>query len=110
MPEDVEALTRGTLSVMRRLKMLPGVPTPVENPVWIGSLHSVSAEVGGLFRPLAARGSYVQKGMKAGAITDFFGRTVFEARAPESGVALYVRAVPSAVKGDTLASIGVVVQ
>jgi hypothetical protein len=46
--------------------------------------------------------------MKVGTVTDFFGKTLFEARAPESGVVLYVRAVPSAVKGETLASIGVV--
>jgi predicted deacylase len=48
--------------------------------------------------------------MKVGAITDFFGKTIVEVRAPESGVVLYVRAVPSAVKGDTLASVGVVVE
>jgi predicted deacylase len=109
-PEDVSVLTRGVFSVMRHLKMLPGAPTPVENPVWIGSLHNVSAGAGGLFRPLVVRGSYVQKGMKLGRITDFFGRAVFEAQAPESGVVLYVRAVPSAVKGDTLASVGKVVE
>ncbi len=109
-PEDVDALVRGTLSVMRHLKMLPGDPTPVESPVWIGTLHNVTADVGGIFRPLVARGTYVQKGMKVGTVTDFFGKTLFEARAPESGVVLYVRAVASAVKGDTLASIGVVLE
>lgn len=110
MPEDVEALVRGTLSVMRHLKMLLGAPTPVENPVWIGSLQNVAADAGGIFRPLVGRGTYVQKGMKVGIVTDFFGQTVSEARAPESGVVLYVRAVPSAVKGDTLASIGVLLE
>jgi predicted deacylase len=110
MPEDVDALVRGTLSVMRHLKMLPGASTPVENPVWIGSLHNVAADIGGIFRPLVGRGTYVQKGMKVGIVTDFFGKTIFEARAPESGVVLYVRAVPSAVKGETLASIGVVLE
>jgi predicted deacylase len=108
MRDDVDALVRGTLSVMRHLKMLPGDSTPVESPVWISTLHSVTADVGGIFRPLVARGAYVQKGMKIGTVTDFFGKTLFEARAPESGVVLYVRAVPSAVKGETLASIGVV--
>jgi predicted deacylase len=110
MPEDVEALVRGTFSVMRHLRMVPGAPTPVENPVWIGSLHNVAAGTGGIFRPRVARGTYVQKGMKVGIVTDFFGQTIHEALAPESGVVLYVRAVPSAVKGDTLASIGVVLE
>jgi predicted deacylase len=76
MPEDVGALVRGTLSVMRHLKMLPGEPTPVESPVWIGTLHSVTTDVGGIFRPLVARGTYVQKGMKVGTVTDFFGKTL----------------------------------
>jgi predicted deacylase len=110
MPEDTGALVRGTLSVMRYLKMLPGEPTPVENPVWIGTLHNVASEAGGIFRPAVVRGTYVQKGMKVGAVTDFFGATLFEARAPEAGVILYIRAVPSAVKGDMLASIGAVIE
>jgi predicted deacylase len=110
MREDVEALVNGTLSVMRHLKMLPGAPSPVENPVWIGALHSVAAAEGGLFRPSVERGSFVSKGMKIGAVTDFFGKTIFEARAPEAGVVLYIRAIPSALKGETLASIGAVAE
>lgn len=108
-PEDVEALVRGTLSVMRYLKMLPGAPRPVENPVWIDALFGLSSEASGVFRPRVARGSFVHKGMVIGQVTDFFGNALFEARAPASGVVLYLRAVPSTVKGDTLASIGTVV-
>jgi uncharacterized protein len=107
-PEDVRALIEGTLSVMRYLKMLPGAATPVENPVWVDSLASVVSEAGGVFVPRVARGSFIQKGMVLGEVTDFFGNPRFEARSPASGIVLYVRAVPSAVKGDTLASIGTV--
>jgi uncharacterized protein len=107
-PSDVNALVDGTLSVMRYLKMLPGSPTPVEHPVWIDSLESVTSEAGGIFVPRVTRGSFVQKGMIVGQVTDFFGNALFDARAASSGVVLYVRAVPSAVKGDTLASIGTV--
>jgi predicted deacylase len=107
-PEDVGVLVEGTFSVLRHLKMLEGAPTPVESPVWIAALHNVPAEAGGIFRPLVARGSYVQKGMTIGIVTDFFGKTLFEARAPGAGVVLYIRAIPSAVKGDNLASIGAV--
>src|SRR6266487_3497853 len=34
-PEDVDALVRGCLGVMRYLKMLPGAPEMVGKPVWI---------------------------------------------------------------------------
>jgi hypothetical protein len=46
--------------------------------------------------------------MKVGRVTDLFCKTVWEARAPSSGVVLYVCAVPSMKKGDTIAKIGVV--
>jgi hypothetical protein len=44
--------------------------------------------------------------MKIGYVTDFYGRTVFEAKAPAAGVVLYICAVPSMKKGDTVANIG----
>ena len=46
--------------------------------------------------------------MKIGYVTDLFGKTVWEARASASGVVLYVCAVPSMKKGETVANIGVV--
>lgn len=45
--------------------------------------------------------------MRLGRITDCVGEVVSEPRAKEAGVVLYVRAVPSIDKGDTVASIGV---
>ncbi len=48
------------------------------------------------------------EGMKLGYVTDYLGRTVFEARSPAAGVVLYVCAVPSMKKGETIANIGVV--
>jgi uncharacterized protein len=107
-PEDVDALSRGCLSVMRQLKMLPGSPSRIEHPVWIENVRSVVSEATGIFRPLVNRGQYVEQGMKIGTVTDFFGATVFEARSPAAGVVLYVCAVPSMKKGDTIANVGVV--
>jgi predicted deacylase len=107
-PEDVGALVDGCLSVMRYLKMLPGLPVTVERPVWIEKLESITADQGGILFPLVRRGMYVQRGMKIGYVTDHVGKTIAEARAPAAGVVLFIRAVPSLVKGDTIASIGVV--
>jgi predicted deacylase len=106
--DDVAVLVNGTLSVMRHLKMLPGSPRPAEKPVWVDHLADVAAEQGGIFYPLVKRGAYVNAGMKIGYVTDYVGKPLFEARAKESGVLLYVRAVPSINKGDTIASVGVV--
>jgi uncharacterized protein len=105
-PEDVEALVNGTLSAMRYLKMIPGQPTMIEHPVWIGKVDTVASDGSGIFYPLVQRGTYVEQGMEIGYVTDYFGKTIYEARAPAAGVVLYICAVPSMKKGDTVANIG----
>ena len=105
-PNDVQALVNGTLNLMRFLKMLPGTVTMVEHPVWIGKVDTVSSDQNGVFYPLVQRGTYVEQGMKIGYVTDYFGNNVFEAHAPAAGVVLYICAVPSMKKGDTIANIG----
>jgi len=106
--DDVSALVNGCLGVMRYLKMLPGAPAYVEHPVWIEKVLTVTSEQTGIFYPLVRRGSYVEQGMKIGYVTDYLGKTVFEARAPAAGVVLYICAVPSMTKDATIANIGVV--
>ena len=107
-PDDVAALVDGTLSVMRYLKMLAGAPSRVEHPVWIDSVKTIASGETGLFYPVVRRGSYVAEGARVGYVTDFVGRTIFEARAPAAGVVLYICSVPSMKKGDTIANVGVV--
>jgi len=106
--DDIALLVIGSINVMRYLRMLPGAPALIENPVWIEKAIALPSEQTGLFYPLVKRGMYVQAGMKLGYVTDYVGRIIFEGRAPESGVVLFIRAVPSMTKGETVASIGVV--
>jgi uncharacterized protein len=106
--EDVEALVNGCLSVMRQLKILPGSPTPVERPVWIEKVVTLSSDHSGIFYPRVDRGDYVESGSKLGLLTDYLGRTIAEPRATATGVILYVAALPSMKKGDTIVNIGVV--
>jgi len=105
-PDDVALLSNGTLSLMRYLKMLPGTPTVVEHPVWLGKVDTVSSEQAGIFYPAVQRGTYVEAGMKLGYVTDYFGKVIFEAHAPVAGVVLYICGVPSMKKGDPVANIG----
>jgi predicted deacylase len=104
--DDVALLADGTLSLMRYLKMLPGAPAIVEHPVWFGKIDTVASDQAGIFYPLVERGTYVAAGMKIGYVTDYFGKTIFEAHAPAAGVVLYICGVPSMKKGDTVANIG----
>ncbi len=107
-PEDVQALVRGSLNVMRQLKMLPGAASKVDSPAWIGKLVNISGEHNGIFYPLVDRGAYVAAGMKVAYVTDYVGKTIQEARAPEAGIVLFINAVPTMTKGGNIASIGVV--
>jgi len=107
--DDVALLANGTLSLMRYLKMLPGAPTMVEHPVWFGKVDTVASDQPGIFYPLVQRGTYVEPGMKIGYVTDYFGKTIYEAHAPAAGVVLYICAVPSMKKGDTIANVGEII-
>jgi predicted deacylase len=105
-PADVALLVNGTLNVMRSLKMLPGEAARVDHPTWIEKIREVASSETGIFYPLVKRGSYVAAGARIGYITDYFGRVVLEPRAPAAGVVLYICAVPSMKKGDTVAFVG----
>ena len=107
-PDDVALLVNGTLSTMRALKMIPGEPHYIENPVWLAKVVDVISDGPGIWYPLVQRGTYVQEGMKIGYVTDYFGKVILDARAPEAGVILHINAVPSLKKGDNIADIGVV--
>jgi uncharacterized protein len=106
--EDIEALVNGCLSVMRHLKILPGTATPVERPVWIEKVVTLTSDHSGIFHPKVDRGDYVESGSKIGVLTDYLGKTIAEPRAPATGVILYVAALPSMKRGDAIANIGVV--
>jgi len=104
--EDVDALIQGCLSVMRHLQMLVGKPASVDHPLWIGHITVLTSEQDGVFYPLASPEAYVKQGMRIGYVTDYFGNRVWDAVAPVSGVIIYIGALPSMSKGNTVAYIG----
>lgn len=106
--DDVALLVNGTLSTMRYLKMIPGEPHFIENPVWLEKTVDVLSDGPGIWYPLVKRGTYVQEGMKLGYITDYFGKVTLEVRAPANGVLLHINAVPSLSKGVNIVDLGVV--
>src|SRR5262249_26278732 len=107
-PADATALVNGVRGVMSYLKMTRGGPAPVARPIWIEKVVTIAAEHDGVFYPEVDRDAQVVKGARIGVIRDYWYRTLAEVAAPESGIILFVRALPSLKKGDTLANIGVV--
>jgi predicted deacylase len=104
--DDVDSLIQGCRNVARHLKMLPGPVAPIEHPLWFSRVSTVASELDGVFYPLIGPEAYVSQGMKIGYVTDYFGKKVWDATSPIDGVVLYIGAVPSLKKGDTIAHIG----
>jgi uncharacterized protein len=107
-PADATILSDGVLNVMGHLKMTHRAVVPVAKPVWVENVLSIASEHDGMFRPAVNRDAHVAKGGKIGSITDYLNQPVQDIVAPEAGIILFVRAVPSLKKGDTLANVGVV--
>src|SRR5262245_26154172 len=107
---DVTALVNGVKGVMAHLKMTDGAPRSVAKPVWIEKIISIPAEQDGMFHPQVARDARVTKGATVGVVTDYWNKTIATVTAPDAGIVMFVRALPSLRKGDTLVNIGVVQQ
>jgi hypothetical protein len=104
--EDIQRNIRGSLSVMRLLKMLPGEPELCGAPVWIDKYEVVYSKWDGLFHPAVPMGHYVVAGQKVGVITDFLGEVKEELKAPFSGVLLYIINTPPTSRGEPLFEVG----
>jgi predicted deacylase len=105
---DVAVLVKGVRGVMAYLKMTRSGPPPVARPIWIEKVVTIAAEQDGMFVPSVSRDAQVVKGKPIGTVRDYWNRPLAEIAAPETGVILFVRALPSLKKGDTLANIGVI--
>ena len=108
--DDVDSLIQGCWKVARHLRMLPGSVSPVDHPLWLSRVSTLTSELDGVFYPLVGPEAYVAQGMKIGYVTDYFGKKIWDATSPISGVVLYIGAVPSLKKGDTIAHIGEIEQ
>ncbi|MGI8496794.1 MAG: succinylglutamate desuccinylase/aspartoacylase family protein [Gemmatimonadaceae bacterium] len=104
---DVSALVKGSLGVMAYLGMIDRPVRSVRRPVWVDKVVTVSSEQTGIFYPLVDRDARVDAGQKLGYVTDYVGKTIFDALSPAAGRILFIRAVPSMTKGETIANVGV---
>ncbi len=107
-PESVERILRGVLSLMRHLQMLDGAPERVAHPVFLDPTRVVTSPATGILYPKVERGQFVRAGTLLATITDFFGRTIAEVRAPLEGIVLYIVATPPISQGEPVAFLGAV--
>lgn len=100
----VRAGVTGILRVLRTLDMIParGVTPAKSPPARASTSRWVRAPVGGLFRTFRAIGSYVEKGMLLGVVSDPFGKIGEELKAPAPGLIIGRTNLPVVNEGDGL--------
>lgn len=104
--EGANLAERGVFNLLRHFRMLPGTPARVEHPVWIERNVVLRASETGTFHARVKPGHTVAEGALLGVLTDFFGATIEEVRAPFAGEIMYVVATPPVSKGEPLAMVG----
>ena len=102
----IQANVTGALRLMRYLRMLPGPVELVEHPIYVERTQVLTSPATGTWHHAVERGHTVTQGTLIGRLTDFFGNTIAEVRAPFAGEVLYVVATPAMSRGEPVAMIG----
>jgi uncharacterized protein len=106
--ESVDRLVRAVQNVMRHLGMLPGAALQADHPVYLDPVEILPSPATGIFYPHVERGTSVEKGAVLAHVTDYFGKTIGEIRAPFAGEVLYIIGTPPVNEGNPAVFIGAV--
>lgn len=102
----VQRNVTGAMRTMRYLRMLPGKVELMENPIWLERTEVLRSPGSGVWHAAVERGTTVTKGSLVGTLTDFFGNTISEVRAPFAGEVLYIVGTPAMSRGEPVGMIG----
>lgn len=113
--QSISTIERGCLNVMRHLRMIEGkADTPAKitryEPAQVLSFPKDLPDKAGIFYPKVQKGQMVEKDALLGYVTDFFGKKIYELKAPFAGEVLYIIGTPPTSAGEPLAFIGAVKQ
>ena len=98
-----EMLTEGFERILSHLGMTAKqFPAPTDQQI-IFDRQSIKAPVSGSWVSVKAAGETVVAGELLGYVTDWHGRTVFEARSPKDGLLMLRLSSPPVHQGETLA-------
>src|SRR5437667_10236944 len=96
----------GVFRLLRYFHMVPGDVELVRQPLFFERAEALRSPATGVWHARVAREHGVQKGTLIGVLTDFFGVTLAEIRAPFGGIVLYVVATPAMSQGEPMGMIG----
>jgi predicted deacylase len=103
---SIVRIERAVAGWLKHLGMREAGPGPIEHAVWIDRNQVLTSRFTGIWYPAVERGHTVARGSLIGRVTDFFGKTVEEIRAPFDGEVLYVVGTPAMNEGEPVAFIG----
>jgi predicted deacylase len=111
--EEIARIEAGVLNLMRHLGMLEGraqMPAKVTwyDPSEVLRFPENLPDKAGLFFPKVQKAQMVEKGALLGHVTDFFGKKIYEVRAPFAGEVLYVIGTPPVSAGEPLAFVAAI--
>jgi len=110
-PSDITELVDGSLNVLGSLRMLQRTVHPVARPIWLdGASPRIVADSTSFFFASVDRDTRVKKGQVLGYTTDLLGKKTGDVVAPIDGLVTFIRGVPSAWKGATLATVLPIIQ
>jgi len=109
-PENVEQIKHALHNLLVHLRIAEGTLPTISAPYLIKQRTFIDSEHTGFFYPQVQAGEFIYKGRKLGTITDLFGAPLIDVIAPVNGVVLMVSSTPPISKGETLFSIGQVVE
>ncbi len=104
--EMLRSNVTAALRLMRYLRMIPGPVELVQHPIWLERTEVLRSPATGTWHAAVERGHTVTRGTLLGTLTDFFGNTIAEIRAPFAGEVLYIVATPAMSKGEPVGMIG----
>jgi len=104
--EMVQRNVDGVFRLLRYLRVIPGEVELTKAPLFFEQTEVIRSPATGVWHAKVERGQSVQKGALIGVLTDFFGNSQAEIRAPFGGIMLYVVATPAMSQGEPLGIIG----
>lgn len=102
---DVRSLEDGILGVLAQLGMLQRARPAALHITWLGEDARVRTEGDVVWTATVDRGVRVKSGQVIGYTSDYWGRNLADVKAPRDGMVTFIRSVPSAWAGATLATV-----
>jgi predicted deacylase len=106
-PSEVDRGVRGILNVCRALSMLAGEVESFGRRMVIRTMTIIRAQRGGLLTLRVGLGDEVLTGQVVATVTNVFGETTEEIRAPHAGPVVRIATFPIVSTGERVAQLGV---